>query len=570
MQQRNSYLIGKAFKNYLAASVLTVAATQVAGIVDASIVGNLIGPDALAAVNLSKPLLQAFFAVSICYISSTTMMAGIAIGKGDKTKANKLFTFSLIVSLVLGALFILSGLLTFNPLSQLLCSSDNLRTQTNDYMFVTILSVVPQLLMYAFHQYVTVDGSPKLVTRAVIVGNLFNVLCDILFIKYFGWGIAGAAWATFIMYIVCVVMVLPHFRKRGTLRLCMPHRGDIDYAQILTYGLPLFFSTILLSVQFVGNNYVAGTYLGDNGLIALAVCMQLLSFSMIILTGTLRTIQPVGSILRGLDDERGMKFLMLKAYKFQCVCLPVLAAAMVFFPRQLGTLLGAGDEASMQVVAEALPIFSLNVVMQALLYNLIPVYQFYNRKRLTLILSFGQTLLPMVGFWLLEGGWIGFFLGQAAVALAVLVGNIMVMRKDKSLLPLFLIPKGNDKEVYDVTIETTIEALGKCRRELSQFLQSHKIDSVTAGRCVLCAEELVQNIIQHGHAHCVDLRATERVISIHDDGKPFNPLEYKAEGEGLGLKIVHSSQMDICYDFRFNQNMITIRIEGSSPALGDK
>lgn len=34
MQKRNSYLIGKAFKNYLTASVLTVAATQVANIAD--------------------------------------------------------------------------------------------------------------------------------------------------------------------------------------------------------------------------------------------------------------------------------------------------------------------------------------------------------------------------------------------------------------------------------------------------------------------------------------------------------------------------------------------------------
>ena len=41
MQKRNSYLVGKAFKNYLTASILTVAATQVANIVDGAIVGNL-------------------------------------------------------------------------------------------------------------------------------------------------------------------------------------------------------------------------------------------------------------------------------------------------------------------------------------------------------------------------------------------------------------------------------------------------------------------------------------------------------------------------------------------------
>ena len=62
MIERKSNLINKAFNRYLWASVLTVAATQIANIVDAIIVGNLVGPDGLAAVNLSKPLLQTFFA----------------------------------------------------------------------------------------------------------------------------------------------------------------------------------------------------------------------------------------------------------------------------------------------------------------------------------------------------------------------------------------------------------------------------------------------------------------------------------------------------------------------------
>ncbi len=64
MKQRKSCLVGKAFRNYLGASVLTAAATQVANIVDASIVGDLIGPEGLAAVNLCKPVAQAVFAVS--------------------------------------------------------------------------------------------------------------------------------------------------------------------------------------------------------------------------------------------------------------------------------------------------------------------------------------------------------------------------------------------------------------------------------------------------------------------------------------------------------------------------
>lgn len=560
MQQRNSYLVGKAFKNYLAASVLTVAATQVANIVDASIVGNLIGPEALAAVNLSKPVLQTFFAVSCIYIASGTILAGIAIGKGEKEKADKLFTFSLITSLVLGVLFIVGGIAVFDPLSRLLCKSDTLRPMTDDFMLITILSVIPQLLMYTFHQFVTIDGSPKLISRAVIVGNIFNIVFDIIFIKYLDMGIKGAAWATFIMYVVCVLMVLPHFKGERTLRLSMPRIKDIDMGQISTLGLPLFLSTVLLSVQYVGCNYVAARYLGDGGLIAMAVCMQLFSFSMIILTGTLRTIQPVGSILKGLEDNRGMLLLFIQAYKFMIVCLVIYTEAILMFPAEIAGILGATNEASLPVIESTLPAYTLQIVMQAMLYNLIPAYQLYGHKNLALFLSVGQTLLPMLGFWALQGGWMGFFYGQLIVAVVIFIATTIMRRRDKTLTPVLLIPGTDAKEVYDVTIRTDIKSLGESCADLRAFLSGHNIAREQVNHIVLCVEELLKNIIDHGHARYIDVRATDKIVSIHDDGKPFNPLEYKVDDNGLGLQIVHGIGINMKYDYRFNQNMITLNI----------
>ncbi len=564
MQQRNPYLIGKAFKNYLVASVLTVAATQVANIVDAAIVGNLIGPEALAAVNLNKPVLQTIFAVSCLYIASSTILTGIAIGKGDNAKANKLFSFSVSTSLILGAVFTIGGLIAFNSLSHLLCHSENLRAMTNEFLFVTILSAIPQLLMYTLNQFVTVDGSPKLITRAVIVGNIFNIVFDIIFIKYCGWGIAGAAWATFLMYIICILAVLSHFRKKNTLRLCKIKRSDIEFNQILSLGLPLFFSTVLMSVQMIGNNYVASTYLGDGGLIALAVCMQLLAFSMIIHMGTIRTIQPIGSIIKGLEDDRGMYFLVQKANTFQFICLVIYVAAIIVFPTQIAKFLGVTDEFSLPIILKALPPFTLQIITHAMLYNLMPVYQLYNHKNLAFFLSVGQTLLPLVGFWILKGGWIGFFLGQVVVAIVILIGSIIVRRNNKSLIPILLIPKTQDKELYDVTIETTIDNLNKCTHEILSFLQTQGLDKENAYRYVLCVEELLKNIIDHGHAKYVDIRATKSIISIHDDGMPFNPMEYTKEDNGFGLKIVHGIGIDMKYDYRFNQNMVTINIENKT------
>lgn len=570
MQRRNSYLVGKAFRNYLGASVLAVAATQVANFVDAAIVGHLIGEEGLAAVNLCKPAIQAVFAVSCIYVASSSMLAGIAIGKGDKEQSGRLLSFSLTVSLVVGALLSIAGFVFFKPLSSLLCTSDSLRQMTDDFLSVTLLSSVPMLLMYTLHSFVTVDGAPKLVSRVVIAGNIVNIFCDIIFIRYFGWGIAGAAWATLLMYIVCILAVLPHFRKKGAVRIRRFKPRDINYRKILSYGIPMFLSTVLLSVQYVGNNYVAGTFLGDDGIVTLAVCIQLFAFSMIVLTGTIRTIQPVGSILRGIGDDHGMTLLMRRAYRFMGICLVIYAAVIIAFPTQIARLLGANSESALAVVRIALPVFTLHIVVHDLLCCLIPAYQFYERKHLALLIPIGQSLLPMVGFWALHGRWIGFFLGQVVVAVTVLVLTALFRHRNRCRhTPLFLIPKSSGEDVYDVTVETNVPALAETRSDLSDFLRAGGLDAEKTGIYVVCVEELIKNIIDHGHARYVDVRATRTAISIHDDGRPFNPVEYmddldasgQDEGERLGLKIVHGLVPDIKYDYRFNQNMVTISLK---------
>lgn len=567
MQVRKPYLIGKAFNKFLWASVLTVATTQVANIIDATIVGNLIGPDALAAVNLSKPLLQAFFAISCLYVPAATMLAGAAIGKGDKATGGKYMTFSFALSILLGLLCMTAGLVFFGGLSHFLCQSETLYPLAADFMRVTLYSVMAQLVMYTIQQFATVDGSPRLVMCSVLVANFVNILLDIVFIKYCGMGIAGAAWATFTMYIVCILTILPHFRRRGTLRLIRCRLQELQIGKLFSIGLPLFFSTVLLSVQYVGNNYVASTYLGDSGLVALAVCMQLFAFSMIILTGTLRTIQPVGSILKGMDDTRGMLMLMRRAYRFLAICLFFYAAAIIIFPSQIGAVLGVTGGSNATMVARALPLFSLNIVMQGLLYNLMPIFIFYGRKPLALFLSVAQALLPMVFFFLTQGHWLGFFLGQLLTAVVLLVWCHILRRKDSSLTPFFLIPMKSEAQVFEVTASTNLQSLTETVDHLQEFLNKGQLSPRSIFHAMLCTEEFLKNIVQHGNAHAVDVGAAivdgKINITLHDDGGPFDPISFtqkSPEKIGIGLKLAQSVSTDLDYKYIFNQNMLTMKI----------
>ncbi|MDO4802712.1 MAG: ATP-binding protein, partial [Prevotellaceae bacterium] len=216
------------------------------------------------------------------------------------------------------------------------------------------------------------------------------------------------------------------------------------------------------------------------------------------------------------------------------------------------------------VIKFALPAFSLHIMMQAMLYNLMPVYQFYGHKNIAFFLSIGQTLLPMICYWVMKGNWFGFFVGQMVTAIVLLIATICVRRKNPQLYPILLIPKDSANAVFDVSMpltktKTLNHQLAELRNKLTEFLRNNGASEKVVNHGVLCAEELLKNIIQHGHAHYADIKATKDYISIHDDGRPFNPIEY-SDATGYGILIVKGLCKDVQYKYLFNQNMTICKL----------
>lgn len=575
MQKRNSYLIGKAFRSFLTATVLSVAATQIANITSASLLGHLVGPDALAAANLSKPVTQVIYALSVFFVGSGTMLAGMAIGNGDRRQANRIFTLTLSIVGIIGLLLTVGGIIFVRQISLAMGATEQMLPMTMDYMRVILLGAIPLQLSYVLDSFVTVDGSPKLVTRSVIISNIANVPFVYIFVKIFGMGVAGAAWAMLLMYVLLVLLLIPHFLKKNSLTLNLPSLADAKQIvpKMAGLGLPLFLSTVLLSIQFIIAGNTAGQYLGEGGLVAWAVCLQMFSFSMIILTGTLRTIQPIGSILRGMDDSRGLLLLLGKAYKFMFTCLAVYVAALVFFPEKLAILLGVTNAQYLPTTITALKAFSMQIFMQAVLYVLIPVYQFYGNKKIATFLSVSQSLLPPLCFWLMKGNWWGFFVGQLIVAISLLVISEIVRHRSQSfsvghtLTPYILVPKATASSAFETSVATNLHALSQTIADLRQFLQENNVAESAIYTATLCTEEFLKNIIQHGNAHYVDIKAVadqaKVSVSLHDDGIAFNPLEmYQTEEDkiGLGLLIARNLCKDVQYKYIFHQNMVTLQV----------
>ena len=205
------------FYRYLWAYILVALSGCLGNVVDGIIVGNLISEDGVSAINLSKPINQFIFTLHLLINAGAGMLVAYALGQKKIDDARRFFTRALSLSLGLGlVLAIVGGLMFPHQTAHLLCNNEQILPLAQDYMQVLLIGNPAFILMWGLSTMVGVDGSPRLVSLAVIIDNAANLCLDIVFIQWFGWGIAGSSAATIVGHVIGIAILLSHWWKPKT------------------------------------------------------------------------------------------------------------------------------------------------------------------------------------------------------------------------------------------------------------------------------------------------------------------------------------------------------------------
>lgn len=95
MNKRNGYLISKALHTFMWASILSSVAQLLSILIDAIVVSNLIGPDAISAVNVSVPVLPLVGCLGALIGVGGSIVAAKAMGLRNMEETNRVFSVSL-------------------------------------------------------------------------------------------------------------------------------------------------------------------------------------------------------------------------------------------------------------------------------------------------------------------------------------------------------------------------------------------------------------------------------------------------------------------------------------------
>lgn len=573
MGKRNSYLINGAIKNYLAASVVTMVVQQLNVTIDGIIVSNLIGPDALSAINLFMPVEIVFTCLYTCFGLGGTILASKAIGSRDWNAERGILMTSIISLFVAGLVLAILGYVFCDDIVGLMCSSERLEPYFKDYMITMLTLSAISLLQLVLNQIASIEGHPRISTKSCFLSVGTNVVLDLLFVGVFGMGIAGSALASNIGYLVSVIFVYYCLRKHNVFKMYFSLSDIRKYwCGNALQGLPMMISNILMMVMIFLMNVIVQTKLGADGMFVLSVCVNVLSLSMMLSNGFGSTAMAIGGNLFGQKDFEGLRMLLTRCLMWIFLITIVVTGIVELFPQALAGLFGGNNETLMDMSTYGLRIFILVLMPFCITTTLINIFPIVGYSSFSPILALMLPVILVPSMYLLgetsnpQNLWFSFPITGVMMILTALLMTELVRwkQRSKNLSHLTLVPF-EDKSVkkHYASIGTAFESVAEAMNEANGFLEANVESTDIRDDAMSCIEELSYNIAIHGDYMdtnhyfdlCISYTSDELNVMLKDDGKPFDPTLLTEEKIKIGLKIVKAFAPKMEYKYMYGQNI---------------
>lgn len=226
---------------------------QLYNTVDAVVVGNFIGKEALAAVGGSTSvLINLLVGLFVGVASGGSVVIAQYFGENSAEKMHKAIHTTLALGLTGGAFLMVLGLL-FSPMAlRITGTPEDVMPYAVTYMRIYFLGIIGNLVYNLGAGVLRAVGDSKSPLYFLILCTVTNLVLDLLFVAVFHWGIAGVAWATILSQFLSAGMIvykLTHANTIYHLYLTEIRFDAPTLKQIIEIGLPNGLQSVMYSLS---------------------------------------------------------------------------------------------------------------------------------------------------------------------------------------------------------------------------------------------------------------------------------------------------------------------------------
>ena len=527
MYERNYKLLRSKFGEFFFPTLFTSMAGNICLFVDGLMVSFLLGASNLAPIQIVAPVITFVNLIYWMIGLGGSVLCSVSKAEFDDERSNGYFSVSIISLVSIGILITILGLLFSGNIAHFLClSQPELVFDVSSYFIALIIGMPFLCYMMSLSYFIRADGIPSLPFRAILVANIVNICFDVIYIKFFGMGISGAALATSTGYIVGSILISYYFiKKERTLEFIkLKVNSFFNFLKkIMTSGFSSASTQLYLTLKLLVINFLVGLTIGKSGVVAFSICSSSLALSVL----------------------------------------------FIVYPQALLFLYSVKNPADVPVVLNALRIFAISYAGTAITF----LYTFYSqaiqKNQLSTIISLLEGfVLPISAAAILSyplggnGIWISFAIAEALTIVFIFFYSRYINKKTDGEYTGFFINKHNDDNVFEHTISGDVEDAVNLSRDVQDYLKDNKSATFVS----LAIEEMLVNIINTNESvDTIDVIVRDNkdniLISIKDTGVEFNPVIENEELKFDNIAVLNkiADKIDYSRVLGLNSTVITIK-----------
>ena len=342
--KRTDSLVTKKLLAYIPVMIFTNLSTLLLISIDGIVVGNLLGPDALASVNIFYPASILIGVASDWVAGGIAIVLSVSMGKNDHRGILNAKLASKQVMII--SAFIVSLLQI--PIVALIINSYHLSPEmvrlTWQYAIGVMVAAPFGLISTVGVLQLQIIGKMKILLGLSVTESVVNLFLDFLFVGTFHMGVAGAGYGTMAAnFLRCLLTVLYIAFRTDIYKSKGAVFGWNHIGRILAKGLPDAANSLMLALQNIFLMKIILSALGETGGAIKGVCALALSSALVLVNSILGSTRPLAGIMTGGRDWAGIRLLMRRCVLVNILLVGGFTVVCEFFPNLFYIINGMKD-----------------------------------------------------------------------------------------------------------------------------------------------------------------------------------------------------------------------------------
>ncbi len=408
-------------------TIISMLVTNIYNMADTFFVGKL-GTSASAAIGIVFSLMTINQALGFMCGHGCGSNISRKLGNKQGDEAIKFASTGFFMSLFLGVLIMIIGIIFMEPLLRIMGSTDTIMPYAKSYGICILLSAPFMTGSCVLNNVLRYEGKAALAMVGLTLGGVLNIIGDPIFIFVLNMGTLGAGISTAVSQVISFFVLLAMFggdRTVSRLRFSAISWDIKDILNILYTGLPSLIRQGMMSVSTMVLNYMSMPY-GDAAIAAMSIVSRVCNFIFAIALGISQGFQPVSAFNYGAKKFKRVK----RAFVFCCglsmIILGVLSVlSLIFSGHIIGLFRDDADVISVGTFAlraQCIVLFISPITLAASM-----MFQGAGENLASSIASFlrsGITFIPMVA---ILPRFFGIYGIQLAQPVADVISFVVVM-----------------------------------------------------------------------------------------------------------------------------------------------